>query len=176
MAEASFANVKPCDISTKEPNPITDLEVRSDTSEDSSTKDTFRYFHYGYRSSNCSDDDDDDDDEEDPYQELFMNAYRSVPASSDEDDDRGKCTNNNNYPPEAKPLSLMEDWELWDSMDENELKEKLKNHPKLLEEITRNRKRKLLDEDENAGENEDLNEMMNRFVKYIRRDPTNVTS
>ncbi|KFB46154.1 AGAP008921-PA-like protein [Anopheles sinensis] len=106
-----------------------------------------------------------------------MNAYRSAPASSDEDDDGKHTTHDNINLPEAKPLSLMEDWDLWDYMDESELNERLKDHPRLLEEITRKRKRKLADEEEDAGNaDEDLSDMMNRFVKYIRADPTNVTS
>ncbi|XP_035905658.1 uncharacterized protein LOC118509311 [Anopheles stephensi] len=158
-----------------------DQDVLSETSEESSeTHDTYRSFNYGYRCSNRSDDDsdceDEDDEEEDPYQELFMNAYRSAPQSSDEEEtgqEAVHCTN-----PAAKPLCLMEDWDLWDYMDETELKERLKDHPQLLEEITRKRKRRLLEEEEAATalEDDELSQVMNRAVKCIRTETPNLTS
>uniref|UniRef100_A0A182K1F0 Uncharacterized protein n=1 Tax=Anopheles christyi TaxID=43041 RepID=A0A182K1F0_9DIPT len=134
---------------------------------------------YGYRPSNNSDDDDeeDDEDEEDPYQELFMNAYRSAPQSSDEEETAtegmSKLCN-----PDAKPLALMEDWDLWDYMDESELKERLKDHPRLLEEITRKRKRRMLEEEEGATAlvADELCDVMNRAVKCIRSEPPSFTS
>ncbi|XP_050072341.1 uncharacterized protein LOC126560424 [Anopheles maculipalpis] len=157
-----------------------DQVVLSETSEESSeAHDTYRSFNYGYRSSNRSDDEsaaDDEDDEEDPYQELFMNAYRSAPQSSDEEEtgtDANNCTN-----PAAKPLCLMEDWDLWDYLDETELKVRLKDHPRLLEEITRKRKRRLLEEEEaaTAREDDELCLVMNRAVKCIRTEPSKLTS
>ncbi|XP_053663364.1 uncharacterized protein LOC128712498 [Anopheles marshallii] len=139
---------------------------------------THRNFNYGYRSSSNSDDyaDDDEEDEEDPYQELFMNAYRSAPQSSDDEEteiDVKGCTN-----PAAKPLCLMEDWDLWDYMDESELKERLKDHPKLLEEITRKRKRRMQEEEDAATalEDDELCNVMNRAVKCIRSEPSQLTS
>ncbi|XP_058121465.1 nucleolin-like [Anopheles ziemanni] len=177
MTEPSSETTKVPDFSSTDPVISPEADVLTDTSEEASAGEYCRDFRYRHRSSDSSDndEDDDEDDEEDPYCELFMNAYRSAPASSDEGDEE-QCTNENINLPEAKPLSLMEDWDLWDYMNESELKERLKDHPRLFEEITRKRKRKLADEEEDAGNaDEDLSDMMNRFVKYIRADPTNVT-
>ncbi|XP_049284875.1 uncharacterized protein LOC125764556 [Anopheles funestus] len=155
-------------------------DVLSETSEESyETHANYRNFNYGYGSSDNSDDDDADDEEgeDDPYQELFMNAYRSAPQSSDDEEtpDKGTtlCPN-----PAAKPLCLMEDWDLWDYMDESELKERLKDHPQLLEEITRKRKRRMLEEEETATalEDDELCNVMNRAVKCIRTEPSTLTS
>ncbi|XP_052896504.1 uncharacterized protein LOC128303556 [Anopheles moucheti] len=151
-------------------------DVLSETSDECA--DTHHSFNYGYRSSSNSDDNaaDDEEDEEDPYQELFMNAYRSAPQSSDDEEtekDSKGCTN-----PAAKPLCLMEDWDLWDYMDESELKERLKDHPQLLEEITRKRKRRMQEEEDAATalEDDELCNVMNRAVKCIRIEQSQLTS
>uniref|UniRef100_A0A182MSZ3 Uncharacterized protein n=1 Tax=Anopheles culicifacies TaxID=139723 RepID=A0A182MSZ3_9DIPT len=156
-------------------------DVLSETSEESyEPHDNYRSFNYGYRSSNNSDgdaDDDDEEDEEDPYRELFMNAYRSAPHSSDEEETEKDMTGCSN--PAAKPLCLMEDWDLWDYMDESELKERLKDHPQLLEVITRKRKRRMLEEETEtttALEDDELCSVMNRAVKCIRTEPSQLTS
>uniref|UniRef100_A0A182MZ57 Uncharacterized protein n=1 Tax=Anopheles dirus TaxID=7168 RepID=A0A182MZ57_9DIPT len=121
-------------------------------------------------------DDDDDDGEEDPYQELFMNAYRSAPHSSDEEDEPGHGMIQY-YSPAAKPLSLMDDWDLWDYMEESELKERLKDHPQLYEEITRKRKHRMLEEEEDGttanddDANDELCDVLSRAVKCIRTEP-----
>lgn len=130
-----------------------------------------------YRETNSSYDEndtgDDDEDHEDPYMELFMDAYRSAPASSDEEEDEKQ--NNNSIQPAAKPLCLMEDFDLWDYMDESELQERLKDHPQLLEVITRKRKRMILEEEGSATSNDELCDMMNR-TKCFRIDPTSLSS
>uniref|UniRef100_A0A182PDW5 Uncharacterized protein n=1 Tax=Anopheles epiroticus TaxID=199890 RepID=A0A182PDW5_9DIPT len=156
-------------------------DAQSVTSEDSyDTKDSYPSYRYGFRPSYASDDEpaDDDEDEEDPYQELFMNAYRSAPQSSDEDEDTTQEGMSKFCNPDAKPLSLMEDWDLWDYMDESELKERLRDHPRLLEEITRKRKRRLLEEEDGtrAREDDELCDVMNRAVKCIRTEPPSLTS
>ncbi|XP_058060083.1 uncharacterized protein LOC131210807 [Anopheles bellator] len=125
--------------------------------------------YYRCRSPSCSDE---TDEEDDPYQELFMNAWRSAPASSDEEDEP-VVEFNQLLHPDAKPFSLMDDSDLWDYMDESELKERLKNQPRLLEEITRKRKRRMLD-DEYKPDDDDLTEVLDRFVKYVRTEPTNI--
>uniref|UniRef100_A0A182Q566 Uncharacterized protein n=1 Tax=Anopheles farauti TaxID=69004 RepID=A0A182Q566_9DIPT len=115
---------------------------------------------------------DDDDGEEDPYKELFMNAYRSVPNSDDEDEPANGLLQY--YSPDEKPLSLMEDWDLWDYMDEIELQERLRQHPLLFEEITRKRKRPMLEEEEEsataASIDDELSDVMSRAVKCIRTE------
>uniref|UniRef100_A0A182W6D0 Uncharacterized protein n=1 Tax=Anopheles minimus TaxID=112268 RepID=A0A182W6D0_9DIPT len=155
-------------------------DVLSETSEESTeTHDNYRSFNYGYRSTNHSDDDADDDeeDEEDPYLELFMNAYRSAPQSSDDEEAENGITGCSD--PAAKPLCLMEDWDLWD-MDESELKERFKDLPQLLELITRKRKRRMLEEEETdaatALEDDELCNVMNRAVKCIRTEPPKMSS
>uniref|UniRef100_A0A182F3T4 Uncharacterized protein n=1 Tax=Anopheles albimanus TaxID=7167 RepID=A0A182F3T4_ANOAL len=140
----------------------------SDGSDTDSTNRYCPYAHYRPREGSGSDYDNDDSDDEDPYQELFMNAYRSAPASSDDDDEEPALEFNQLANPDAKPLSLMDDADLWDHMDENELKERLKDHPRLLEEITRKRKRRMLEQETN----DDLGDVLDRFTKYIRMDST----
>ncbi|XP_049529639.1 uncharacterized protein LOC125948044 [Anopheles darlingi] len=146
----------------------------SDGSDTDSPNHYCPFAHYRPRVGSCSDydDNDTDDEEEDPYQELFMNAYRSAPASSD-DDEEPVLEFNQLVHPDAKPLSLMDDADLWDHLDEHELKERLKDHPRLLEEITRKRKRRMLEQE---GEtNDDLGDVLDRFTKYIRMDPTRLS-
>ncbi|XP_050086620.1 uncharacterized protein LOC126571830 [Anopheles aquasalis] len=142
----------------------------SDASDTDSINRYCPYAHYRPRVGSGSDYDNDDSDDEDPYQELFMNAYRSAPASSEDEDEEPALEFSH---PDAKPLSLMDDADLWDHMDENELKERLKDHPRLLEEITRKRKRRMLEQEGEA--NDDLGDVLDRFTKHIRMDPTRLS-
>ncbi|XP_058826460.1 uncharacterized protein LOC131686228 [Topomyia yanbarensis] len=98
----------------------------------------------------------------DPHRALFYDAYRSTVVTPELDD---STENAEAGPGEQKPLSLMDDWELWDYMDEETLKERLKNHPELLEQITRKRKRKaVLDE----NDDDDLCAVMERHAKVTK--------
>ncbi|XP_055548591.1 uncharacterized protein LOC129732100 [Wyeomyia smithii] len=96
----------------------------------------------------------------DPHRAMFYDAYRSTAGSPEIDD----STEEKDLPGERKPLSLMDDWELWDYMDEETLKERLKDHPELLEQITRKRKRLAeLEEDD-----DDLCSVMERNAKVSK--------
>ncbi|XP_053696234.1 uncharacterized protein LOC128743641 [Sabethes cyaneus] len=99
----------------------------------------------------------------DPHRALFYDAYRSTTASPDLDDDEVEAER----PGEKKPLSLMDDYELWDYMDEETLKKRLKNHPELLEQITRKRKR-MAELEENDGDDDDLCAVMQRSAKVSK--------
>ncbi|XP_052866725.1 uncharacterized protein LOC128272882 [Anopheles cruzii] len=153
--------------STHRTDPIEDTDANKQEIPSEQYNSTDIY--YRCRSPSCSDD---DDEEDDPYQECFMNAWRSAPATSDEEDDEPVVEFNQLLHPDAKPFSLMDDSDLWDYMDESELKERLKNQPRLLEEITRKRKRRMLD-DECKPDDDDLSEVLDRFVKYVRTESTN---
>ncbi|XP_055597712.1 uncharacterized protein LOC129747489 [Uranotaenia lowii] len=96
----------------------------------------------------------------DPHREVFYDAYRDVPSEPEMDD----STENVEELGERKPLSLIDDWELWDYMDEETLKKRLKNHPELLEEITRKRKRRALEE----NDDEDLCAVMEKHAKVTK--------
>ncbi|XP_058454959.1 uncharacterized protein LOC131432611 [Malaya genurostris] len=100
----------------------------------------------------------------DPHRALFYDAYRSTPITPELDD---STENAENGPGERKPLSLMDDWELWDYMDEETLKERLKNHPELLEQITRKRKRKAMFDDDDKDD-DDLCSVMERHAKVTK--------
>ncbi|XP_040167676.1 uncharacterized protein LOC120902750 [Anopheles arabiensis] len=181
MAESATILSTPVDEQAQRDLASSEQDAQSVTSEESPYDTGYRSYRYGYRPSYNSDDEPEDDDEgeEDPYQELFMNAYRSAPQSSDEEEETtGEGCLSKVCNPDAKPLSLMEDWDLWDYMDESELKERLKDHPRLLEEITRKRKRRMLEEEDGATAREDdeLCDVMNRAIKCVRTETPSLTS
>lgn len=98
----------------------------------------------------------------DPHRECFYDAYRSG-AGSPELDDSVETTEE--VTKEQKPLALMDDWELWDYMDEETLKQRLKFHPELLEQITRKRKRRAALEE---SDDDDLCAVMERHAKVTK--------
>lgn len=100
----------------------------------------------------------------DPHREFFYDAYRSAASTPDLDESGGSL---DQIPVEQRPLSLMDDLELWDHMDEDTLKQRLRNHPVLLEQITRNRKRRAAALEE-SEEDADLCAVMERHAKVTK--------
>ncbi|EAT39774.1 AAEL008439-PA [Aedes aegypti] len=98
----------------------------------------------------------------DPHRAYFYDAYRSEAGSPELDD---STENAGATTPERKPLALMDDWDLWDYMDEETLKQRLKYHPELLEQITRKRKRKAGLEE---SDDDDLCAVMERHAKVTK--------
>ncbi|XP_055639538.1 uncharacterized protein LOC129777335 [Toxorhynchites rutilus septentrionalis] len=98
----------------------------------------------------------------DPHREFFYDAYRSETTTPELDN---SVENAEEIKDERKPLALMDDWELWDYMEEDELKKRLKNYPELFEQITRKRKRKAAFDD---GDDEDLCAVMERHAKVTK--------
>lgn len=106
----------------------------------------------------------DEEMDRDPHRMFFYDAYRSIP-STPELDESGESLDQ--IPVEQRPLALMDDLELWDHMDDDQLKKHLQHHPVLLEQITRNRKRRaaaLDDTDEDA----ELCAIMERHAKVTK--------
>lgn len=98
----------------------------------------------------------------DPHRACFYDAYRSGAASPELND---STENTGGATPERKPLALMDDWDLWDYMDEETLKQRLKYHPELLEQITLKRKRKARLEE---SDDDDLCAVMERHAKVTK--------
>uniref|UniRef100_A0A1Q3F9E6 Uncharacterized protein n=1 Tax=Culex tarsalis TaxID=7177 RepID=A0A1Q3F9E6_CULTA len=101
----------------------------------------------------------------DPYRMVFYDAYRSVTSTPELDESGGSL---DQIPVEQRPLALMDDLELWDHMDDDQLKKHLQNHPVLLEKITRNRKRRAAALEDTADEDTDLCAAMERQAKVTK--------
>lgn len=107
----------------------------------------------------------DEELDRDPHRMFFYDAYRSIP-STPELDESGESLDQ--VPVEQRPLALMDDWELWDHMDDDQLKKHLQHHPVLLEQITRNRKRRAAALEDTTDEDADLCAVMERHAKVTK--------
>lgn len=98
----------------------------------------------------------------DPHRMCFYDAYRSAASSPEPDEEKPACGS-------AKPLNLTDDWDMWDYMDEDTLRQRLQHHPLLLEQITRNRKRRAAAALEGASKDDDeLCAVMERHAKVTK--------
>ncbi|XP_039450735.1 uncharacterized protein LOC120429752 [Culex pipiens pallens] len=107
----------------------------------------------------------DEELDRDPHRMFFYDAYRSIPSTPELDESGGSL---DQIPMEQRPLALMDDLELWDHMDDDQLKKHLQHHPVLLEKITRNRKRRAAALEDTTDEDADLCAVMERHAKVTK--------